>query len=141
MACGNNHVTRDYLSSVPSTAAATATAALQRARQSAAAVSPTAKVPRGWVSRNYTVLPGTSTRDPNRDFVERMLDKDGKPVAGSVYPHIHVLHDEIKGVAKVHITTSRGKHSDGVVLKGNPSGNVVNAAVDRLGDILKGLGF
>jgi hypothetical protein len=139
MACGNNHVTRDYLSSAPSTAAATATAALQRARQSAAAISPTAKVPRGWVSRNYTVLPGTSTRDPNRDFVERMVDKNGNPIAASHYPHIHVIHDENNGLVKAHITTSPGRHSDGVELKGNPSGNVVNAAVDMLGDILRGL--
>lgn len=64
-----------------------------------------------------------------------MVDREGRPT--TAYPHVHVIHDERKGVVRLHNTPSKGVHRDHIELPGTVSGNEVNTAVNHLRSILK----
>jgi len=144
MACGNNRISRSYLSSLPSAPAAASSRLFQRSSTMSqqqvltrlAELSEDEK--RGWASRNYTIDRATGKHDTSRPTIEVLLDQDGQPT--KAYPHVHVIHDESKNEVRVHITEgsrAHSSHSHHQPLPGNPDGYTVNAAVATLTAILR----
>jgi hypothetical protein len=139
MACGNNEVSRDHLVSQPSTSEGITDRMLTAARQVNA--RETAPASNGQVKPPFPKAEGrnwySKYNQRGEQEVEVLLDQDGQPTTGR--PHIHVIHDEMKGEVRMHITAgtrNRPQRSDHIVLTGNVSGNEVNAAVAELVAIL-----
>jgi hypothetical protein len=61
--------------------------------------------------------------------IELMVDRDGNPT--NTYPHVHVIHDELKGEVRLVLSLSPSNHPKRETLPGTASGNEVNAAIDR----------
>lgn len=58
------------------------------------------------------------------------LDRNGNPT--TTYPHLHVIHDERGGEVRIVRSPGDGSHPEKQVLRGNASGNEVNAAVNEM---------
>lgn len=126
MACGNNNVSRGYLSSQPTPPSPSSASQQSASRQQRAL--PSSAFPKAGDQQWYSSY-------NRRGEVQVLLDKEGKPTTG--YPHVHVVHDPNKGQVRMHNTLSKGVHVDGRRLPGNASGTQVNAAVNDLLAALK----
>jgi hypothetical protein len=125
MACGNNHVSRDHLSSQPTSVADTTSKlfgsqprALERAPKS-----------QRWGGRDGQMYYSQS----NRETIDYFVGPDGKETFRPDR-HVHVIHDEAKHEVRLVLTdrTHKGEfHSEHVSLS-NPSGNEVNTAIGKL---------
>jgi hypothetical protein len=133
VACGNNKVSRGYLSSQPSSTA----------EQGARLFNETARA-EGKVavknSRGRQLLVDRKYSDIRRDgSVHYYLDENRNKTLNENL-HVHVQHDEKKGEVHLHITDRRGggaaERSNSTTLRA-PSGNEVNAAEARLAAILR----
>jgi len=127
VACGNNKISRDYLTSQP------ASTQSQSDRFFAALRAPeTVRV--GGKDREAYFSRFTSTSNTTEYFLD---DKGRKTFDPS--RHVHVIHDDGKSEVRMHITDrqdGRTLHTDHVRLP-RPSGNAVNAAEARLVSILR----
>jgi hypothetical protein len=150
VACGDGNISRDYLSSEPTDPATTFTRAyvgLPPARAVPAAPVvvrlPLAPPSKKWGGDDEQMYySSASGRDYHNTDQELTADKtdyfigpDGKP---TVDPnrHVHVIHDERKEEVILVLTDRTQKNGPTHVLEvtfpGNPSGNVVNRAIDAM---------
>jgi len=146
VACGNNNVSRSYLSSEPSTTSKQSAQLFNeriRARQGPLH-NETAKA-EGTVAvknaKGKVITPEQRYSGILKDGVsfDYFLDENGNKTLNTDL-HIHVVHDETNGLVRMHITDRRNnvaaKHTDHIGLK-SPSGNDVLAAELKLADILR----
>ena len=129
MACGNNNVSRSYLSSQPRSPQPPSPGNGSGTKDQKAippVTFPKAKTEKEWYSKYNQRGEGE---------VEVLLDKHGRPTMG--YPHVHIIHDEEKGEVRLHNTMAKKGHRDHIVLPGTPTGTEVNAAVNHLRSVLK----
>lgn len=127
MACGNNKISRDYLSSQP------ASGQSQGDRLFASQAAPD-KVSVGGKLVDAYFSQYTSSSQTSDYFLNDRGQKTFDPTL-----HVHVIHDDGKAEVRMLITDRRDgttQHSDRVTLKA-PSGTQVNAAEERLVAILR----
>jgi hypothetical protein len=132
MACGNNDVSRDQLASAPSAPSKQAQAFRNQARQSRPTTQKLApKLP---VPKAFRGPWSSAYNQRGQGEIEVMLDKQGKPTQGM--PHVHLIHE--KDQIRMHISVrDKERHHERTTLPGTASGNEVNAAVDRLIEIMR----
>lgn len=133
VACGNNKVSREYLSSQPSP---TAQQAIRLFNETARAEGKVAVTN----SRGREQLVERKYSDIRRDgSIHYFLDENRNQTLNEKL-HVHVRHDEKKGEVQLHVTDRRGggpaQQSHSTTLRA-PSGNEVNAAEARLAAILR----
>lgn len=133
MACGNNMVSRGYLSSQPSSNAQQGTRLFNETARAEGKV-------RIRNSRGREQLVDRKYSDVRKDgSVHYFLDENRNKTLNENL-HVHVRHDEKKGEVQLHITDRRGggaaQQPHSVTLRA-PSGNEVNAAEARLAAILR----
>jgi hypothetical protein len=163
VACGNNNITRDYLSSQPggqgarkgiadrlAAGRARAAGAVRGYRSvrmtpeqvKASAEKRIAEAKAGTRSGRYPTAPQEGqdryhSRTEGSDRTHQFLNRDGDLTFGRT--HVHVIHDEKNDEVRLHISIGEGdRHSEKIALVG-ATGNEVNAAVDMLTDELRGL--
>lgn len=134
MACGNNKVSRDYLSSQPTSATSRSQRLFNDTRRARdeQIVLVNSKGEHKLVEERYSNV--------RRDgAVEYFLDENRNKTLDPKL-HVHVIHDERKNEVHLHITDRRGSeravHTHKTTLP-HPSGNEVNAAETRLAMILR----
>ena len=134
VACGNNKVSRSYLSSQPSSAS----------QQGHRLFNETKRAPEQLMVTNkkgaYKLVEAMYSGNRKDGTVERYLDENRNETFNASL-HIHEIH-EPNGDVFLHITDRRAggpaQHSDHVVLK-QASGSQVNAAEQRLAGIMRSM--
>lgn len=133
VACGNNKVSRGYLSSQPSSTAQQGVRLFnETARAEGKVVLKNSRGRELMVDRKYSYI----RRDGS---VHYFLDENRNKTLNEKL-HVHVRHDEKNGEVHLHITDRRGGGAaqplHPTTLRA-PSGNEVNAAEVRLAAILR----
>lgn len=140
LACGNNNVSREYLSSQPASTSQQSQRLFnetQRAEGKATITNSKGREMR--VNQKYSGATGSIKDLTKAESIHRYLDENRNHTLNTTL-HIHERHDEKKGEVHLHITDRRAggsaKHSHHIQLQ-RPSGNDVNKAEMKLAAILK----
>lgn len=124
MACGNNHVSRDYLSSAPKSAPSVVNALFTPPPIVRLPRAPTSKK---WGGKDKQMFYSRGTETKTDYFV----GPDGNPTYAPDR-HVHVIHDEKSKTVTLLLTDrthQKDQHPETVTLRNDPSGNEVNAAI------------
>ncbi|CCI52745.1 hypothetical protein BN13_200005 [Nostocoides jenkinsii Ben 74] len=136
MACGNNHVSRDYLSSPPAPAKSAASALSKPQVQLPSTARRLPEVRIG----NQPPRQGFQSRVNTRTgVVDYFIGPDGQQTHEPAL-HVHVIH-QANGDVTMHITDRQDgttKHSTQIELK-SPDGNQVRDAERALAEVLGSL--
>jgi hypothetical protein len=130
MACGNNHVGRDDLSSGPKDVSAVTDELF--AAPPAVTQFPRAPESKRWGGRDQNMFYSRS----KSDIVDYFIGPDGNPTFAPDR-HIHVIHNEAAKEVTLVLTDrtqteKKDQHGVPVILPGNPSGNQGNNAIAAL---------
>ena len=129
MACGNNHVSRDSLSSQPTSGQSQSSALFSGSFERA-------PVSERWGQMYYSQSQGSET---HADTVDYFVDENGRQTFDPKR-HVHVIHDEKKQEVRLVVTDrTQGPgdpHVEKVTLRGNPSAKDVDSGVQAMLSVL-----
>lgn len=137
MACGNNHVSRDNLSSGPKDVSAVSNELF--AAPPAVTQFPRAPESKRWGGKDQNMFYSRSRTYKSQsrpNIVDYFIGPDGNPTFAPDR-HIHVIHNEATKEVKLVLTDrtqteKKDQHGVPIVLPGDPSGNQVNDAIAAL---------